>query len=240
MNPRFHGAGLVLLLFAGAQATAETFTNIEGNFVDFPAGAVSFADELVEFSPVLVFDPDRGTETPLPQYLDGTNTLGVPDYDLNQALACDLTPSTDTCRFVSLGQGGSLTVRFVDNLITGSDSADPDIWIFQAGPADEAFVDISADGQSWIELGAFQSLGNGIDLDLFGFGRVDRFAFLRIRDNPATGQTQGDTLGPDIDAIGAISTVLVPVPAGFWLLASALGALGWLRATQTGAARGRD
>jgi hypothetical protein len=240
MNRRFNCAGFILLLLAGTQAKAETFTNIEGNFVDFPAGAVSFADELVEFVPGLVFDADRGTETPLPPYLDGTNTLSTPDYDLNQALACDLAPSTDTCRFVSLGQGGSLTIRFVDNLVTGSDSADPDIWIFQGGPSDEAFVDISADGQNWFELGAFQSLGNGIDLDLFGFGSADRFAFLRIRDNPATGQTQGDTLGPDIDAIGAISTVLVPVPAGFWLLASACGALACVRARQRATASGRN
>ena len=57
---------LASLLLTAPPLTAETFTNISGNVVDFPAGAVSFADELVEFTPGRVFDPDRDAFTPLP------------------------------------------------------------------------------------------------------------------------------------------------------------------------------
>ena len=212
-------AALQLLAF-GVQA--ETFSNISGSVVDFPLGAVSFADELVDFSPGLVFDPDRGVITPLPEYLDGTNTLGAPDVTLEQAVACSINPSTETCRFVSLGQAGSLTVKFVDNFLTGSDDSAADLYIFEAGPQDEIFIDISADSINWVELGAFASLTAGVDLDGFGFGRQDLFSYVRLRDNPDVGQIQGDTLGADIDAIGAISTVLVPLPGAAWLMLSAL------------------
>ncbi len=220
---------LASLLLTAPPLTAETFTNISGNVVDFPAGAVSFADELVEFTPGLVFDPDRDAFTPLPQYLDGENTLGVPDVTLDQAIACEVAPSTDTCRFVSLGKGGILTVRFTDNLLTGSDNADVDLWVFEAGPPDTTFVDISADGANWVELGAYTSLGAGIDIDAFGYGRQDRFAYVRLRDDPLVGQPQGPTLAADIDAIGAISTVVIPLPGAAWLMCSALAAAGLRR-----------
>lgn len=210
-----------------AAARAESFTNISGAVVDFPMGALSFADELVEFSPGVIFDPVKGANIPLPGFLGGGNTLGVPDMDLLQSFSCfDGTPTVEDCKFASLGSGGVLTVRFTDNLLTGSGNADADLWIFEAGPADKTFVDISPDGITWSSVGFIDGVP-GVDLDAFGFGPGSTFSYVRLTDAPG-GQTSGETLGADIDAIGAISTQAVtpvPLPATLPLLGSALGLL---------------
>ncbi|MDH5274979.1 MAG: PEP-CTERM sorting domain-containing protein [Gammaproteobacteria bacterium] len=207
-----------------APAYAVSFTNILGTTVEFPAGAISFADELVDFSPGIIFDPARGLDIPLAPYLDGNNVLGPPDMDLLQSLNCfDGTPTVEDCKFASLGSLGSLTVRFTDNLLTGDGSASPDLWIFEAGPADLTFVDISTDGIGWSGVGSIDGY-TGVDLDAFGFGPGSTFAYVRLRDAPG-GQPTGDTLGADIDAIGAITTVPLPT-AGLLLLSALLGVAG--------------
>jgi hypothetical protein len=208
-------------LLAAAAADATSFTNVSGISVDFPAGAVSFADELVSFAPGIIFNPARGYDQPLPAYLNGSNTIGVPDFSLAQSITCFSNPNPTDCKFASLGEAGSLVVKFTDNLLTGSGTPAKDLWIFLAGPGDDTFVDISTDGGTWSNVGAFS--GNpGIDIDAFGFGVSDTFAYVRLRDVPLSGQVTGDTLGADIDAIGAISTIAVPLPAAAWLFGSAL------------------
>ncbi len=225
MRPAHAAVAAVAVAFCANPAHAVSFSNINGISVEFPAGALSFADELVDFSPGIVFDAARGLTIPLAPYLDGGNALGAPDMDLLQSLSCfDGTPTTQDCRFASLGSGGSLTVRFTDNLLTGSGTPAPDLWVFEAGPADLTFVDVSADGSSWFAVGTIAGF-TGVDLDAFGFGASDLFAFVRLRDAPG-GQSSGDTLGVDVDAIGAISTASpVPLPASGLLLGSALLAL---------------
>jgi hypothetical protein len=231
MNPIHLAVAAVAAAFCAMPAQAVSYTNINGISVDFPAGAISFADELVSFSPGIVFDPARGVNIPLAPYLEGSNALGVPDMDLMQSISCfDGSPTTQDCKFVSLGSLGSLTVRFTDNLLTGSGTPAPDLWIFEAGPADPTFVDVSADGVSWFGVGTIDGF-TGVDLDAFGFGTGDTFGYVRLRDAPG-GQPSGDTLGADIDAIGAISTVRpVPLPATGLLLGSALLALARRRAS---------
>ena len=227
---------LVLFILAygminSSTSQAETFSNFWGSSADFPAGAVSFADELVDFYPGIIPDPGGGPDIPLTEYRDGTNTLGVPDMDLQQFIDCSSTPSAETCKFVALGSGGSLTVKFTDNLLTGSGTADSDLFIFETGPPNPTYVDISSDGVNWASVGLWPVFTLGVDIDAFGFGVNDFFSYVRLRDDPLSGQISGITIGADIDAIGAISTALVPVPlpASGWLLASAVGLLGWLR-----------
>lgn len=208
---------------------AETFSNFWGSSADFPAGIVSFADELVEFSPGVVPDPQGGPDIPLPEYRDGNNALGAPDMTLQQLVDCSAAASTETCRFVSLGIGGFLTVKFTDNLLTGSGNSDPDLYIFETGPIESTYVDVSVDGINWSSVGLWPSFANGVDIDAFGFGVNDTFAFLRLRDDPTSGNTSGITVGADIDAIGAISTTTVPLPGSGWLLVSAIGLFRWMR-----------
>jgi len=71
--------------------------------VDFPAGAISFADEVVSFDPVIK------SGQPGSDYLNPNAALGTPDY-----------PEASGVEYVSLGDGGSITLRFVDNSLTGS------------------------------------------------------------------------------------------------------------------------
>lgn len=217
-------AALLPLVAAMPAALGSTFTNVSGEVIEFPLGTVSFADELVAFTPGLQFEPQLGVFQPLPQFRDGTNTLGVPDMTTQQFIDCTVFSTTETCRFASLGNLGSLTVRFTDNRLTpdGSDAAD--LWVFVAGPVDPAFVDVSRDGTDWLQVGNL-GLSNGVDLDASGLQPGDLFAFVRLRDAPG-GQSSGATLGADVDAIGAISTTVVPVPAAGWLLASGLVLLG--------------
>jgi hypothetical protein len=217
---RFAGPLAALAYLCVLPAAAASFTNVSGEVVEFPAGAVSFADELIAFTPGLQFEPALGVFQPLPQYRDGTNTLGVPDVTIQQFIDCTTAPSTSTCRFASLGNLGTLTVRFTDNWLTPDGTPAADLWVFVAGPPDPAFVDVSRDGVDWLAVGSIGAT-NGVDLDASGLLPGDLFAFVRLRDAPG-GQSSGPTLGADIDAIGAISTTLVPVPAAGWLLASAL------------------
>ncbi|MBT8442750.1 MAG: PEP-CTERM sorting domain-containing protein [Gammaproteobacteria bacterium] len=212
-------------LLVSQPVSAEIFTNVLGNSADFPAGAISFADQVVDYSPGIVFDPVNNVDVPLPAYRGADNALGVPDVDIQAVIDCGAAPSVDNCNFVSLGVGGSLTVQFTDNLLTGSGNADADLWIFEAGPQEDTFVDISVDGFNWASVGVYASFALGVDIDAFGFDATDSFAFVRLRDDPAQGNTTGITVGADIDAIGAISTTVVPGPAAGWLFVSALGAL---------------
>jgi hypothetical protein len=185
--------------------------------VEFPQGAASFADAVVSYSPVFVSgnpsEPHRGA----------FNALGVPDYAGDNGCA-----SQADCTFVSLGDGGSLVVQFVDNRLTGSGDASLDLWIFEVGPdIEDTFVDISKDGTTWLSVGKVGGSTAGVDIDAFGYTAADLFAYVRLTDDPNLDGQSGATVGADIDAVGAITTVLAPVPepGSFALLAVGLAGL---------------
>jgi hypothetical protein len=192
--------------------------NIQGG-TDFPQGAVSFADAVVTYSP---------NGPPSAPHQGAINALDVPDY-----VGVNSCPSQAACSFVSLGQGGSIVLRFVDNALTGSGNADPDLWIFEVGPdIENTFIDVSTDGITWNSVGFVGGSTAGVDIDAFGFGVGSTFNYVRLTDDPNEGGGGvGGTVGADIDAVGAISTVRVPVPepATLALLALGLAAVGGFR-----------
>ena len=170
--------------------------NIQGG-ADFPQGPVSFADELVSYSPGLVeghpTEPHRGA----------LNALGVPDF-----VGVEQCQSQADCTFVSLGKGGSIVLRFTDNSLTGSGNNGFDLWIFEVGASiEDTFVEISKDGTNWFSVGKAFGSTYGIDIDAFGFGPNDLFSFVRLTDDPNEGDHDSWTAGADIDAVGAISTI---------------------------------
>ena len=91
--------------------------------VEFPEGIASFADSVLSYDPVI-----NGSQPTEPHRVP-ENALGIPDYTDDS----DCTGNA-TCAFVSLGDGGSITLQFTDNLLTGSGDASDDLWIFEVGP----------------------------------------------------------------------------------------------------------
>ena len=131
-----------------------------------------------------------------------------------------------------MGDGGSLTIQFLDNVLTGSGDGRDDLWVFEVGAdIEDTFVEISVDGVDWNPVGKVFGSTAGIDIDAFGFGSAARFSFVRLTDDPSEGEQSGIFVGADIDAVGAISTAAVPLPAGMLLFLSGLPFIG-LRAAR--------
>ncbi len=207
--------GVVLTVFT-VPAHAVFFGNAQGG-TDFPQGAISFADAVVDYSPGLV-----GGNPSLP-HRGPLAALGVPDY-AGETGPC---PSQADCKYVTLGDGGSLTLQFTDNLLTGSGNTQPDLWVFEIGPdVEDTFVELSIDGVTWLPVGKVFGSTASVDVDAFGFGPLSSFAYVRLTDDTNEGQQSGTTVGADIDSVGAISTVAIPLPAALWSLLSGLSLLG--------------
>lgn len=209
------GVAVLTLGMSAAGARAEIIGGVE-----FPQGALSFADAVVSYQPGL-----EGN-APTAPHQGAANALGVPDY--NGVNSC---ASQDACSFVSLGVGGRIVLRFVDNLLTGSDSDADDLWIFEVGPDVEGtIVDISVNGIDWLSVGAIGGSTRGIDIDAFGYGSSSAFAYIRLTDVANNGGTTGATVGADIDAVGAISTRAapppVPEPATWAMMIAGFGLIG--------------
>ena len=192
-------------------AHAEIFKGI-----DFPSGISSFADAVVNYSPGLAGG------LPTPGNREPSHALGASDV-VGIGSAC---VSALNCHAVTLGDGGSITLRFTDNFLTGSNSPAIDLWIFEVyGDVEATAVDISRDGINWFSVGKVPGSTSGVDLDAFGFGSASRFSYVRLTDDPIQGGQTGSTVGADIDAIGAAFSVAVPEPqtyamigAGFLML----------------------
>lgn len=186
--------------------------------VEFPQGAISFADTVASYN------PNGGGAVPSAPHQGSSNALGTPNYTGNNSCS-----STANCTFVSLGDGGQIVVRFTDNVLTGSNSNALDLWIFEVGPdVEDMSVDISTDGITWQSVGAVGGSTAGVDIDAFGFDSTDEFSWVRLIDDTTRDAQSGATVGADIDAVGAITTrrvTRVSEPASLAVMALSLGAL---------------
>lgn len=180
--------------------------------VEFPEGAISFADEVVSYA------PGSGVSAP---HNVASKALGVPDYNV----------STDD-NYVSLGDiPGELVLRFVDNSLTTSGTPADDLWVFEIGGAIEpTSVDISVDGLSWIAIGDTGGATSGLDIDgVPGVVPGERYSYVRLRELRPL-QSNSPFAGADIDAVGAISSgASVPDQGGAFLLAPIFAMLAFLR-----------
>ena len=64
------------------------------------------------------------------------------------------------------------------------------------------------------------------DIDFFGFTSADLFGYVRLTDDTNEGGQTGASVGADIDAVGAISTVHHSVPEPSVIALLSLGLLG--------------
>ena len=164
---------------------AKEYTD-NGVTIVFPLGDRSFADEVVSFqsgNPQASNEADR----------DPTKALGPPDYD-----------SSADKNYTTLGCGGSLVLRFVDNALT--DVPGEDLHVFEIGPDKEpTAIAISEDGKKWIEVGKMEGGTSGLDIHPFVKpGQV--FHYVRLTDLKE--KCEGEWPGADIDAVGAIGSGL--------------------------------
>jgi hypothetical protein len=177
--------------------------------VDFPDGISSFADAVASYDPVIK------SGQPTVEHRQPATALGAPDYN----------GSANT--FVSLGDGGSITLEFVDNRLTGSGDTKLDLWVFEIGPdVEDTFVEISKDGSLWSAVGKVAGSTAGVDIDAFGFDRGDLIQFVRLTDDGSRDNQTGVSVGADIDAVGAITSV-VPEPETYALMLVGLATIGF-------------
>jgi len=200
-NHRFRNLVAASTLAVATCAHADPFGGVE-----FPQGLSSFADVVTAYNPVIINgQPDPSVRTP-------ENALGAPNG-----------------AYVTLGDGGSVTLEFANNRLTGSGDAGLDLWIFEVGgDVEDTFVEISKDGVLWSAVGKVFGATSGINIDAFGFGIADQFRFVRLTDDTNEGQQTGSTVGADIDSVGAISSVIatpVPEPETWALMLAGLGVI---------------
>lgn len=182
-------------LFSASLTTANA---VEIGGVEFPQGQSSFADAVKRFAPAVV------SGKPTVAHLGAVNAVGLPN-----GLSATCTKA-ETCGYVSLGSGGSITLEFIGNRLTGSGDTRLDLWVFEVGAqVEDTFVEISKNGTRFFSVGKVLGSTAGIDIDSFGFGRTDEFRFVRLTDDPDEGDQPpgGASIGADIDAVGAISSV---------------------------------
>lgn len=157
-----------------------------------PVDRLVFADAVVSFEP--------GWPAPAEAYADAAKALGAPDYDDHP-----VCQEATTCTFVSLGNGGRLTLGFTSPFQAGDGTAEPDLWIYEVGPAVEAtLVEVSPDGTYWIPVGQVRGSQRGLDLDAVGLGPGLACARVRLTDDPEEGANTGPSVGADIDAVAVV------------------------------------
>ena len=142
----------------------------------------------------------------------------------------------------SLGNGGYLTMEFVDNEVGGSGDSDKDLWVFEIGGVPEELqIEISVDGSSWLDVGiadrvsATVDYGVGVDIDQYfttgnGYDTSTPFRYVRVTDTGNNTYGSMNKSGGDIDAVAAIyplsnQTSSVPEPATLLLLILGLALL---------------
>ncbi|MBZ0326813.1 MAG: OmpA family protein [Altibacter sp.] len=151
-----------------------------------PLGKISFADTIIQFR--------LGDPGPLEKYTDSQQCLHEPNYTYYK------NPD-----FLSLGCGGTVTVGFTDNGFMNLPGKD--IYIFEVGPSREAAkVEISQDGIEWIYGGKISGGKSSIDLSDANVPAEVVYYYLRVTDLKEVCKSK--SAGADIDAIGAINSVI--------------------------------
>lgn len=183
----------IALLFVFAFLIPSAATAQEYGGIDFPMGAASFAD-----AAELRLNDATGVDV---DYRYAEDAVGIPDYD-----------ETRDSGYVSLGNTpdrgvqSELIVEFIDNKLV--DNPGDDLVVFEVDPDIEDFeVSISAGGVEWYDLGRINAASGVIDLQNYSVPDLE-YSFVSVRDVRDGETSFAPRGGPDIDAVGAISTVV--------------------------------
>ncbi len=176
---------ILTIVFLNSTVFAQVY-----NRVEIPEGESAFADEVISYTD----DPAVGDA-----YDNPDDALGTPDYN-------EATESGQ----VSLGDNGSIVLKFTDNALTTSGNSDDDLWIFEVGEVEPGDIEISKNGSTWISVGSIAGSTSGIDIDAYLGSGVElwgKYSYVRITD-AGGGVTTGQPYpGVDVDAVAAISSV---------------------------------
>ena len=175
------------LLFLSAsvcfsQTSGKEYNNGHDGKVLIPLGDISFADEVVEFK--------RGKPHAIEEACDSMKALGPPDFNGLSG------------NFHTLGCGGSLILRFIDNALVNVKG--DDLYVFELGKFIEpTLLEISKDGKKWITVGKISGGTATVDIgDSAKAGEV--FHYVKLTDLKT--DCKGDWPGADIDAVAAIGS----------------------------------
>jgi outer membrane protein OmpA-like peptidoglycan-associated protein len=186
-NPILMCLFLIFTNFIFAQIDHENLYKTDNSSsIYLPLGRISFADSIVAFN--------IGKPLPYKKFSDPLQALGTPNYT-----------SYNAPNYVSLGCKGSIIVAFTDNGFMNLPGND--LYIFEVGPSEEAAkIEISIDGNDWLFAGNISGGKSIIDLDDEQISNEIVFYYLRITDQKEVCKSK--TAGADIDAVGAINSVI--------------------------------
>ena len=159
----------------------EVYLSDHDDYVFLPLGKLSFADQVVSF------DRGKGASSANPNA-----ALDEPDYDRKLQ---------DYSKMCNLGTKGVLTFQFVDNVLI--DVNGPDLFVFEVGAIEPTLLEISKDGQNWVDIGKIEGGTAQIDIAPF-INPGDSFNYVRFTDL----DTYSAVPGADIDAVATIGGAL--------------------------------
>ena len=165
-----------------AQTTGKYYNDGHGSQVYVPLGDIAFADEIIKYTP--------GNPAPVRSAMLTKNALSTPDWfggDEN---------------FLTLGCGGSVILKFNDNVITDVDG--PDIFVFELGKYVEGtLLEISKNGKTWLSIGEIKGGQTSVDIkDMVK--PFEYFSYIRLTDMKTSCKPDDGWPGADIDAVAAI------------------------------------
>ncbi len=161
--------------------------------------ATSFADSIVNYT--------AGENVGAP-YNEATAALGAPDFTDNHNL-----PDYQVAPFpsVSLGDAGSLILRFTNNSLTTSGDSGIDLWFFEVGDQIESTeISISKNGTTWIPVDTIGGATSGIDIDAYLDSGVElwgKYYYVKMTDLDEK-KSGSPFAGADIDAVAALSNAV--------------------------------
>jgi len=183
---------ILFLLFVSSnvliaqQASGKHYKINRYRTIYLPLGKISFADKLVDYK--------VGNPAPAKKNRDSTQCLHEPNY-----------VDYSTPNFISLGCGGILILEFTNNGFMNLKG--DDLYIFEVAPSKESIkVEVSTNGVDWIYASQVSGGTSAIDLSDFNIDTETVFYFVRITDLKDT--CNGQSSGADIDAVGAINSVI--------------------------------
>ncbi len=172
-------------LWYSSKQAENYYSNQKLNVIYLPLGELSFADKVISHFQGI---NDQGDFT--------QGCIGIPDV-IGKSKYKDFFNGT----ICNIGVKGVLVVEFTDNVLI--DVNGPDLYVFEVGKIEPTKLEISKDGQNWINIGKIE--GGTAYVDIHDFVQPnDTFNYIRLTDL----ETYSAVPGADVDAIATIGGAL--------------------------------